>query len=149
VTTAEETGRHIERLLAQLRDDPRAAAAAEELTGHLVRLYGDGLTRIAALLGPERLAELCADPLVASLLVVHDLHPVPLADRIRQALAGTGAELLGVESGVARLRVTGSRCGAGRDVEAAVRSAAPELSGVELVTPPALLQVSLRPGLAR
>jgi hypothetical protein len=147
---AEQAGQHIDRLLSELRDgpDPHAAAAAEELVRHLVQLYGDGLTRIAAMLGPERLAELCADPLVASLLVVHDLHPVPVADRVRQAVSGAGAELLDIdESGVARLRVTGARCGMARELEAAIRRVAPEVSGVDLVTPAPLLQVSLRPGL--
>jgi Fe-S cluster biogenesis protein NfuA len=157
---AEEAAREVDRLLAELREgaDPAAAAAAEELTGCLVRLYGDGLARIAAMLGPQPLTELCADPLVANLLLIHDLHPVPAAERIRQALAGTGAELLGLDDGVARLRLPagGSRCGsarqgAQRDVEAAVRRAAPEVSEVAVevpAAPPPLLQVTLRPGLA-
>ncbi|MFC7529933.1 hypothetical protein [Actinoplanes sp. GCM10030250] len=148
MTSAEEAGQHIDRLLTQLRDstDPNAAPAAEELVRHLVQLYGDGLTRIAAMLGPDRLTELSADPLVASLLLVHDLHPVPVADRVRQALAGTGAELLGIsESGVVRLRVTASRCGAAGQIETAVRRAAPEVSGVDLATRPPLLQIKPRP----
>jgi hypothetical protein len=151
VNGAEEAGQHVDRLLAQLRDgpDPRAAAAAEELVRHLVQLYGDGLARIATMLGSDRLTELSADPLVASLLLVHDLHPVPVADRIRQALAGTGAELLDItEAGLVRLRVTASRCGAARRLETAVRRVAPEVSEVEIVTPAPLLQVSLRPGAA-
>ncbi|GIF00599.1 hypothetical protein [Paractinoplanes rishiriensis] len=149
MTSAEETGRHIERLLTELHDspDPRAAAAGEELTRHLVQLYGDGLARIAGLLGTERLTELCADPLVSSLLLVHDLHPVPAADRIRAVLAGTGVDLLGVDdAGRVRLRATGSRC-AVRDVESRVRAAAPEVSSVDVATAPPLLRISLRPGL--
>lgn len=152
MSTAEEAGRQIDRLLAELRDgpDPHAAAVAEELTGHLVQLYGDGLTRIAAMLGPDRLAELCADPLVASLLLVHDLHPVPAAERIRHALAGTGVDLLSVDDdGVVWLRAASSGCGVSRTVEAAVRRVAPEVSRVELRTAAPLLQVSLRPGLVR
>jgi hypothetical protein len=159
---AEEAAREVERLLAGLREgaDPGAAAAAEELTGCLVRLYGDGLARIAAMLGPQRLAELAADPLVASLLLIHDLHPVPAAERVRLAIAGTGAELLslGEGDGVARLRLPagGPHCGSARqavlhDLEAAVRRAAPEVSEVDIEVPAApapLLQVTLRPGLA-
>ena len=157
---AEEAGRQIERLLAELRDapDPRAAVAADELATCLVRLYGDGLSRIATMLGPDRLTELCADPLVASLLLVHDLHPVPAEERIRQALAGSGADLMGIdEAGVVRLRIPagGSRCGSTRqvvrrDLEAVVRRAAPEAADVEVdipEPPPPLLQVSLRPGI--
>jgi hypothetical protein len=151
MTSVEEAGQHIDRLLAQLRDspDPLAAEAAGELAGRLVQLYGDGLARIAALLGADRLTELSTDPLVASLLLVHDLHPVPAADRIRQALAGTGAEFLGIdEAGLVRLRVTAPRRGAAREIETVVRRVAPEVSGVDLVALPPLLQVSLRPGLA-
>ena len=147
---AEDAGRHIDRLLAELRDgpDPHAGQVAEELTVRLVQLYGDGLARIATMLGPERLAELCQDPLVASLLLVHDLHPVPAAERIRQALAGSGVELLGVDdSGVARLRATRSGCGQARAVETLVRGVAPEVTEVDIATAAPLLQVSLRPGL--
>jgi hypothetical protein len=148
MTAAEEAAGHIDRLLAELRDgpDPSAAVAAEELIRHLVQLYGDGLARIAALLGPERLAEVAADSLVASLLLVHDLHPVPPAERIRQALAGSGVDLVGIEDGVVRLRTSGSRCGAARTVEALVRRAAPEVDEVRLVTEAPLLQVMPRPG---
>ena len=158
---AEEAARHIESLLAQLRDssDPRAAAVAEDLTRSLLQLYGDGLTRIAAMLGPERVAELCADPLVSSLLLVHDLHPVPVDERIRRALAGSEAVLVGVdETGVVRVRLPAGRPGCGgahraalREIEAVVRQAAPEATHVVVeapVAPPPLLQVSLRPGLA-
>ena len=148
MTSTEEAGQHIDRLLAQLRDgpDPHAAGAAEDLVRHLVQLYGDGLARIASMLNADQLTELSTDPLVGSLLLVHDLHPVPAADRIRQALAGTGAELLGIdEAGLVRLRVTASRCGAAREIETVVRRVAPEVSGVDLVTQPPLLQVSRRP----
>ena len=161
MTAAEDAARHIESLLARLRDstDPRAAAAAEDLTRSLLQLYGDGLTRIAAMLGPEQIAELCADPLVSSLLLVHDLHPVPVDERVRRALAGTGAELVGVdETGVVRLRMPAGRprCGAAHragldDLEAVVSRAAPEATRVVVDAPPPpppLLQVSLRPGLA-
>jgi hypothetical protein len=147
----------IDRILGELRDcaDPRAGALGEELAGCLVGLYGDGLSRIAAALGPDRVADLCRDPLVASLLLVHDLHPVPMDDRIRDALNGADADYLGMdETGVVRLRVRAGRgCGsqaAVRDIETVVRRAAPEAYGIDVEVveaPPPLLQVSLRPGL--
>jgi Fe-S cluster biogenesis protein NfuA len=162
MSSAEETGRQIERLLTELREgpDPHAGAAAEELTRHLVQLYGDGLARIAAILGADRTAELATDPLVASLLLVHDLHPVPVTERIRQALHGFDVDLLGVEeSGVVRLRLRSAAPGCGsarqgalREIEIAVRRAAPEVTDVDVAIPPPrppLLQVSLRPGLVR
>ena len=162
---AEVAAQRIDQLLGELRSspDPRAATAAEELTGCLVQLYGAGLTRIAAMLGPGRMAELCADSLVESLLLVHDLHPVDVPERIRRALRQQRshpgeAEYLGVDdAGVVHVRVgaAGGGCGSSRqamvdEVEAVVRRAAPEATDVVVeipVAPPPLLQISLRPGL--
>ncbi|NMO57769.1 NifU family protein [Actinoplanes sp. TBRC 11911] len=149
MTTAED----IDRILGDLRNcaDPRAGELGEELAGSLVGLYGDGLARIVAALGPQRVAELCRDPLVASLLLVHDLHPVPMEERIRVALDGVDADYLGIdEAGVVRLRVRGIQRGCGsrtalRDIEALVRRAAPEAYGIDCELPPPLLQISVRP----
>ena len=161
---AEAAAQRVDQLLAELRagTDSRAAVLAEELTRCLVHLYGAGLTRIAALLPAGQVAELCADPLVESLLLVHDLHPLDADARIRRALAGLRLadepELLDLdEAGVARLRLApGGGCQSSRQaltarIEAAVRCAAPEVTDVVLELPPRpppLLQVSLRPGLA-
>jgi Fe-S cluster biogenesis protein NfuA len=164
---AEVAAQRVDELLAELRShpDPRAATAAEELTCCLVQLYGAGLTRIAAMLGSQRVVDLCADPLVESLLLVHDLHPVDVHARIRLALERASRqsgelEFVGIdEAGVVRLRLTGngrgcpsSRQAVVAEVEAAVRQAAPEATDVVVeipVAPPPLLQVSLRPGLGR
>lgn len=161
---AEAAAQRVDQLLAELRacPDRRAAGLAEELTRCLVQLYGAGLARIAERLGPERVEELCADPLVESLLLVHDLHPLDAGSRIQRALARLRLidlpEYLGIdEAGVVRLRLPGGggcqssmQAVTGR-IEAAVRSAAPEVTEVVMEQPPRpppLLQVSLRPGLA-
>jgi hypothetical protein len=157
-------GQQVDRLLAQLAGspDPRAATVAAELVRCLVQLYGAGLSRIVELTGPERARELCADPLVESLLLVHDLHPLDRDTRIRRALdrtrpmlaAGvTALEFLGVDAeGVVNVRVTGARgCGSAnvKDLIAtAIAGAAPETSGVAVEiapAPPPLLQISVRP----
>jgi Fe-S cluster biogenesis protein NfuA len=161
----EETARRVDGLLAQLRDgpDPRAAAVAEELTRCLVQLYGEGLARIVASIGPELSADICADPLVESLLLVHDLHPLDADTRIRQAVERAWprpGELryLGTDrAGVAHLRLTAGKSGCGSsqqaaigEIEAIVRAAAPELAEVDVEIPAAalpLFQVSLRHGL--
>jgi Fe-S cluster biogenesis protein NfuA len=147
----------IDRLLAELSAaDPRAAAAAEELTRCLVQLYGTGLARIVGVVGAERSLELCADPLVESLLLVHDLHPLDADARIRRALRTYPGELeyRGIDAaGVVHLRLTGGGCGSARRttvdrIEAIVRQAAPEIAGIDVDTPPPalpLLQVSRRP----
>jgi Fe-S cluster biogenesis protein NfuA len=163
---AEAAAERVDALLAELRRgaDPRAAAVADELARCLVQLYGAGLARIVAGIGAELTAELCTDPLVESLLLIHDLHPFDADTRIRVAVERARPRLgdvryLGIDdAGVAHLRLTAGTSGCGssrqagpREVEAVVRQAAPELTDVTVETPaapPPLLQVSLRPGLA-
>jgi Fe-S cluster biogenesis protein NfuA len=167
---AEAVGERIEALLSELRSQagPQVAATAEELVSCLVELYGAGLARITEIVGedesgPKLMDKLVADPLVESLLLVHDLHPLDTSARVRQAVEevlpqlGSHAgnvEYLGLdEAGVLRLRLEQSGCSADtvRDlIEKAVAEAAPEAAGVaiELAQPPAeptLLQISRRP----
>ena len=150
---ARAAGERVEALLAELRarSGPEAADVAEELVTCLVRLYGAGLAAIMATIGDEsRLtALLIADPLVESLLLVHDLHPLDTAARIRRALGrlGTGAEFLGVDdTGVAHVRLA-SGCGStAAVVEQAIADAAPETTGVAIAPrEQPLLQITRRP----
>jgi len=156
-----QAGERIEELLATLRSREDSAAAAEELVRLVVGLYGDGLSRIVAALGEEGeagraiLDRLTGDPLVESLLLLHDLHPLGIDERVQRALdrvrpylgshAG-GVHYLGVTDGVARLRLEGSCHGCPSSavtvklaIEDAVREAAPEVTevAVEGVTEPA------------
>ena len=167
---AEAVGERVEALLSELRSQagPQVAATAEELVGCLVELYGAGLARITEIVGedesgPKLMDKLVADPLVESLLLVHDLHPLDTSTRVRRAVEevlpqlGSHAgnvEYLGLdEAGVLRLRLEQSGCSADtvRDlIEKAVAGAAPEAAGVaiELAQPPAeptLLQITRRP----
>ena len=167
---AQAAGEQVEALLAELRSHagPQVAATAEELVSCLVELYGAGLARITEILGaaedgPRLLDKLVADPLVESLLLVHDLHPLDTSTRVRRAVEevlpqlGSHAgevEYLGLDDqGVLRLRLEQRGCSADtvRDlIEKAVAAAAPEAAGVgiELVEPPAelpLLQITRRP----
>jgi Fe-S cluster biogenesis protein NfuA len=167
---AQAAGERVEALLAELRSQagPQVAATAEELVGCLVDLYGAGLARITEIVGedesgPKLMDKLVADPLVESLLLVHDLHPLDTSTRVRRAVEevlpqlGSHAgnvEYLGLdEAGVLRLRLEQSGCSADtvRDlIEKAVAGAAPEAAGVviEMAQPPAeptLLQITRRP----
>jgi hypothetical protein len=153
VTDAREAGARVEALLAELRarSGPEAAGAAEELITCLVRLYGAGLEAIMRTIGDDQRLQalLVNDPLVESLLLVHDLHPLDTGTRITRALgrSGISAELLGVdEAGVVRLRL-GHGCGStAAAVEQAVAGAAPEVTGVEIAPrEAALLQIGHRP----
>ena len=165
---AQAAGERVEALIAELRSlaGPQAAATAEELVSCLVELYGAGLPRITEIVAesePELMAKLVADPLVESLLLVHDLHPLDTSTRVRRAVEevlpqlGSHAgdvEYLGLDdTGVLRLRLEQRGCSAEtvRDlISKAVAAAAPEAAGVsiELAEPPAelpLLQITRRP----
>ena len=173
MTRVRRVGDRIEEILGLLRSgDAADAAAAEELVGLLVGLYGDGLGHIVATLrdagpaGAELLAEMTEDPLVESLLLLHDLHPLDVDTRIQRALdrvrpylgshAG-GVEYLGVTAdGVARLRLEGSCHGCPSStvtvrlaIEDAVKDAAPEVGQVAvegMTDPPPASPVLLQIG---
>lgn len=144
----------VERLSGQLEElqDARARELAEELVGAVVAMYGDGLRRIIAAIESSReagaaiLDELAQDGAVSSLLLIHDLYPVPLSERVIEALDtvrpymeshGGNVELLGIDDGVAKLAMQGScnGCAASRaTLELAIKQAleehAPDLAGL-------------------
>ncbi|MDQ0835154.1 hypothetical protein QF032_006998 [Streptomyces achromogenes] len=167
---AEQTGRRVEEVLERLTasGDPAAAAAAEELVRSLMDFYGAGLARILHLLsaapgGPA--ARLLGDELVASLLVLHDLHPEDRDARIARALDSVREHALEMVdfdegSGTLSLRAQesggGCGCGSGADArqaaEAALACFAPEVRAVDVRTAPAgppLLQIGTVPKGAR
>jgi Fe-S cluster biogenesis protein NfuA len=146
----------VERLieLSEQIPDPGARELVGDLTSAIMDLYGEGLARIGAALrdagpaGAELRERLIADGVVASLLLMHDLHPVPLQERVLAALDSVrpymeshegGVELLEIEDGVARLRLQGSchGCAASQaTLELAIKEAldehAPDLLGMEV-----------------
>ncbi len=135
---ARAAGERVEVLLAELgsRAGPDAAGVAEELVTCLVRLYGAGLATIMRLAAPDDrlVAQLVADPLVESLLLIHDLHPLDAPARIKRALGrlGPGTELLEITGdGVVRIKLA-SGCGhTAAAVEQAITDAAPEITSVD------------------
>jgi Fe-S cluster biogenesis protein NfuA len=153
--SAQKAGERVEELLAELgaQAGPQAAATAEELVASLVEFYGAGLAEIVQIIsqdveaGKRLMTKLAADPLVESLLLLHDLHPLPIADRVRRAInaampqlgAHAGqAEFAGLdEAGVVRIRLElsdhGRQAHAGavqEAIEQAVADAAPDAAGV-------------------
>jgi Fe-S cluster biogenesis protein NfuA/nitrite reductase/ring-hydroxylating ferredoxin subunit len=144
-------GSRIEELLGQIRaaGDPGTAEVAEEVVRLVVELYGAGLERAVELAGPQALERFVEDELVASLLVLHGLHPKDTETRVVEALdqvrpylgshAG-GVELLGVDpAGVVHLRLEGSCDGCPSStmtvklaIERAIEEAAPEVTAVEV-----------------
>jgi Fe-S cluster biogenesis protein NfuA len=134
--------------------DPATRELAEELVFAVVQMYGAGLERIVDSLlaaGEEgrRLAvALAEEEQVAALLMIHDLHPVPLLERVQGALEqvrpymeshGGNVELLSLEQGVARISLRGScsSCAASTvtlelAIKQALEQAAPDLEGLEV-----------------
>ena len=167
----EEVGERIEALLSDLRSGPGAdlaAASGEELVRLVVGYYGDALARLVAIADVEFVHQLAADPMLEGLLILHGLHPLGVEERIEAALervrpylgshAG-GVAFLGVEDGVAHLRLDGSCHGCASSsvtvrtaIEEAVLQAAPEVSALEVEGATSggdhaggLLQIGLRP----
>jgi Fe-S cluster biogenesis protein NfuA len=153
-------GDRIEQLLDELHAtaDPATCALAQELLRLLTELYGGGLERVVALAredAPELIDRLLADELVASLLLVHGLHPESVTARVEQALESVrpflathdgDVELLDVDedAGAVHLRLLGSCDGCPssavtlRDaVERAIVEAAPEITIIDVEQPSA------------
>lgn len=127
--------------------DAHARAAAEALVRAVMELHGDALARIVDIARRRgALDALLEDDLLAQLLLLYDLHPVPVEERVREALTkvrpyvashGGGVELVAIDGGVVRLRMEGSCEGCPSSsrtvklaIEDAVLSAAPEITAV-------------------
>lgn len=123
---------------------------AQQLVREVVGLYGAGLERIMHVLDDPGSAErLATDDLVASLLLVHGLHPHDVHRRVTDALErvrpylgshGGDVDLLEVTDTVVRLAFTGSckSCPSSAvtlelAVQDAIRTAAPEICSIEVV----------------
>jgi Fe-S cluster biogenesis protein NfuA len=155
-----ERAAQAERRLERLDELPDGAVkeAALAAVQAIVELYGEGLSHIVEVLatrGEDGLAEqLADDELVAHLLLLHGLHPIPVEDRVEQALAGVlpylrshggDAELIEVQDAVVRLRLQGSCSGCPSSaitlkhaIEEAIFAAAPDVEEVRAdgATPP-------------
>lgn len=153
----QQTSERVEQLLAEIQSagDPRVRERAEELVRALMQLYGAGLAKIIELAGtgpPGKagaLDVLLSDELITSLLVMHDLHPVDVQDRVQRALDTVrpylgshsgGVEFLGIgDDGVVHLRLQGNCEGCPSStatvkmaIERAIGEAAPEVTGLDV-----------------
>ncbi len=155
-TAPEELVERVQDLLGSLDEiaDPVAQARVQELVGTVLELYGAGLERILGVIADAGVGALnirnalLDDGIVASLLLIHGLYPVPLEERIAEAVEsvrpflashGGGVEILSVEDGVARLRLQGScnGCPASAStlehaLKEAIDEAAPDLLALEV-----------------
>ncbi|BBY43082.1 NifU family protein [Mycolicibacterium celeriflavum] len=158
-------GDRIQTLLdASAAGGAAAHERAVQLVGEVTDLYGAGLgrmLRMAVSADPQLAERFAADDLVASLLLVHGLHPHDVErriedalDRVRPYLGSHGGDvtLLEVVDDVARLQFAGSckSCPSSAvtlelTVEDAVRAAAPEIASIEVIAAEAEPNVSVIP----
>jgi Fe-S cluster biogenesis protein NfuA len=142
---------HVERFA-----DPVARTVTRDVVSALLELHGVGLARVLDVLagsgdiGRSIMQAFLADGLIASLLLLHGLHPVDLESRVRMALEtvkptlaqhGGGVEFLGIDEGVVRLRLEGNCNGCPSSsqtlrnlVETALDEVAPDRAGLEVTT---------------
>lgn len=139
-TTDDTEFRHIEELVRRVERiaDPDARGAASELMSSILALHATGIEKMMDLVaesgqtGTTLLRRFANDPLIASLLVLHGLHPDDLETRIRQVLSKqlVKAEIVGVFEGVVRIRVAPGGCHSSDDtvssLEAFLREAIPD-----------------------
>jgi Fe-S cluster biogenesis protein NfuA len=148
----------VEALLDEVERFPEPQRdVANELVRALLDVYGEGLSRIVAACDVP-----VEDELVAHLLLLHGLHPIPVRDRVAGALDevrpylashGGGVELLDVVDGVVHLRLEGSCNGCPSSaatlrgaVEEAIARVAPDIDRIEtegVAAPTGLLQIEL------
>jgi hypothetical protein len=152
--------RRIESLLQAVErsTDPDARAAARELVQALLELHGAGLATVMELTagagepGRALVESFTNDDLVASLLLLHNLHPVGIEGRVRKAVErvrprfrarGADVALAEAKDGLVRLRVTESAEDGSPDdtlkrvLEDAIQGAAPDAAGIEIEIVPA------------
>lgn len=142
----------IDELLDRVEQMPGPTTdAAIEAVQILTEIYGEALSRVLGCAGRETVERCVDDELLRHLLVLHEIHPDSVEQRVQQVLAdlrpelesrGGTVELLEIEAGVARLRVSGgggcSSCSSSAEpadeaITEAVLALAPELVRVETV----------------
>ena len=147
-------GDRIQTLLdASATGGAAARERAEQLVREVTDLYGAGLERmmrLAVSANPELAQTFADDSLVASLLLVHDLHPHGVERRVSDALDsvrpylgshGGDVHLIEItDDGAVRLQFSGScrSCPSSSvtlelAVEDAIRASAPEIESIEVV----------------
>jgi Fe-S cluster biogenesis protein NfuA len=161
----------IEELVQRIEDlpDPDARSSALALVQALMDFHGEALDRLMEIVAGQGeqgyliFNKFSTDELISNLLLLYGLHPVPLEERIAQALEkvrphldshGGNVELLSITDGVVRLRLEGTCRGCPSSaetlklaIESAIYSAAPDVVSIEAEgalteTPKGLVQIA-------
>jgi hypothetical protein len=149
---------HLENVLGELERGPESPirAQAREIVRAVLELHASGLERMLQCIGKSAsgaaiMTEFARDPLIAGLLVLHDIHPENLERRVCAAvqaleptLAPHGARVaeVHVAAGVVGVRLERD-LGRGHpsaavlrsSIEEAILAAAPDAVGIEVDVP--------------
>ncbi len=155
---------HIEQLETAIQQieqlpDQGLRDQVQDIVQCLLEFHGAALSRLLVVLRQragfsDEVAKLLAqDELIASLLLLHGLHPDELHTRVAEALEsvrpflkshGGNVELVGIDDGVVRLRLQGSCHGCPSStatvksrIEQAIHEVAPDVLRVEVENLPA------------
>jgi hypothetical protein len=134
----------LETLVKKVRSlhDAAARDAALELVQAVMELHASGIERMMEIVhefgaGEPVFEAFAADNVVSGILLLHDLHPLDLEDRVRRALdqpsfrgRGVTVEVLSVRDGIVDIRIEGGPA-LRSAVEKALAEAAPD--AVEIV----------------
>jgi Fe-S cluster biogenesis protein NfuA len=144
----------VERLVSKLDSggDPEIRAVALELVQSVMELHGAALERMLESIsqtpaGEQALEEALEDDLIASVLLLHGLHPDPIETRVLRALEKVrpylhthsgDVELVEVHDGIVQIKLVGS-CGScpsssitlKNAVEEALYAAAPDIVEIQ------------------
>jgi NifU-like domain len=145
----------VEKLVRRVNElpDKNARATALELLRSVMDFHGATLSRIVELLSESEthrasLSKLATDPLICGLLVLYGIHPLPLEQRVAEAIEklrvqlqkqGAGVELLVIGDDGIRVKVQTSAHGLAASpgkirqaVEQAILGAAPEVTHLSI-----------------
>jgi hypothetical protein len=155
---------HLETLLYELERGPESPirAQARDVVRAVLDFHASGLERMVRCVGsfasgPAIMRALTSDPLIAGLLLLHDVHPETLETRVRgavdalaPALVPEGARVaqLTVDEGIVRVRLE-REAGRGGPPAAALRSrvehaliaAAPDAARIDVDVPDTMVFV--------
>src|SRR5215469_18392370 len=118
-------GERIQKLLERIEASPYPGAKEliQECMEAVLAFYGHGLNRILQVVsraGPDGLKvyqDLIHDDVIKGFLLIHDLHPLDLETRLREALDkvrpylrshGGNVELISLENDIAKLQLQGT-----------------------------------------
>lgn len=155
-TKFQQQMKRVETLIDEVENsaDPAMRAKVLELIQTLMDFHGAGIGRMmditanAGAAGYAVFDDFARDDLASSLLLLYDLHPRAIEDRVEDAIEKVrpslnlhegGIELLGVRDGVVKLRLQGSCDGCPSSaltlkhtIEEAIYAAAPDVTAIEV-----------------